>query len=622
MVMSRSTDLIGRVLSGRYRLIAPLGAGASAQVFLADDVRLKRRVAVKLLHAALADDETFLRRFRAEAQAAAALNHPNIVAVYDWGDDDGSPYIVTEYLGGGSLRSVLDQGTRLSPSQALLVGLETARALDYAHRRGFVHRDIKPANLLFGDDARLRIADFGLARALAEAAWTEPQGAVLGTARYASPEQAQGEAVDGRADVYSLGLVLIEAVTGHVPFASDTTIATLMARVGKQVEVPEALGPLRRPLERAGRPTPADRVDAAAFGASLMALAEQLPRPAPLPLAAAPTAAVAAVGAHHDDTLHGADHEVPDEIASDLEWDDDGAHRPRRRWPFVLLALLLLAGGGVAGALIYNGTKTPSHPVPVLTGLTKEAAERAVERFGFELDFESTRRDGTEAGKILETRPAAEEQLKEGGTIHALVSLGNELADIPVDLAGKTLDEATQALQAAGQFVAVPTTVDDEEVPEGVVIRLGDGVTGQAPKGSEVPLVVSGGPAPRTVPGGLEGGTYEAAASALAGVQLKAQKVEAFSETVPAGQVIRLDPGEGAAAERDSTVKVVVSKGPDLVKVPSVNGKTGDDAAAVIRAAGLEPGDIHGKAGGKAFDTDPPAGTAVKRGTTVDVFVR
>src|SRR5690606_28041669 len=190
--MSRLTDQIGRVLSGRYRIIAPLGTGSSAQVYLADDVRLRRRVAVKLLHAALADDETFLRRFRAEAQAAAALSHPNIVAVYDWGDDDGTPYLVTEHLGGGSLRTMLDSGTRLSPSQALLVGLEATRALDYAHRRGFVHRDVKPANLLFGEDGRLRVADFRLARALAAAAWTEPQGAVPGTARHAAPQPAHG----------------------------------------------------------------------------------------------------------------------------------------------------------------------------------------------------------------------------------------------------------------------------------------------------------------------------------------------------------------------------------------------------------------------------------------------
>src|SRR3954468_21759759 len=217
-------DQVGRVLGGRYRLIAPVGTGASATVFVADDVQLQRRVGVKILHPSLADDPAFLKRFRAEAQAAAALSHPNVMAVYDWGEEGMTPYLVTEFLGGGSLRAMLDRSRLLSPSQALLVGLETARGLDYAHRRGFVHRDIKPANLLFGEDGRLRIADFGLARALAEAAWTEPQGAVLGIARYASPEQAQGETVDGRADVYSLGLVLIECVTGSVPFAADTTI--------------------------------------------------------------------------------------------------------------------------------------------------------------------------------------------------------------------------------------------------------------------------------------------------------------------------------------------------------------------------------------------------------------
>ena len=247
------TDQIGRVLSGRYRLIAPIGSGASALVYLADDTRLRRRVAVKLLHQALAEDEAFLRRFRAEAQAAAALNHPHVLAVYDWGDDEREPYLITEYLGGGSLRAMLDAGRRLTPSQGLMVGLEAARGLEYAHTRGFVHRDIKPANLLFGEDGRLRIGDFGLARALAEAAWTEPSGAMLGTARYACPEQARGEPASGKGDVYSLALVLIEAVTGRVPFAADTTIATLMARVDTPVDVPAELGPLRGVLARAGR---------------------------------------------------------------------------------------------------------------------------------------------------------------------------------------------------------------------------------------------------------------------------------------------------------------------------------------------------------------------------------
>ncbi|MGH9154020.1 MAG: protein kinase domain-containing protein, partial [Acidimicrobiales bacterium] len=277
MATSSMADHVGRVLGGRYRLLTPIGTGASAQVFLAEDTSLRRQVAVKVLHPALAEDESFLKRFRAEAQQAAALNHPHVMRVFDWGESEDGPFLVLEHLAGGSLRDVLDAGHRLSPSQALLVGLEAARALDYAHRRGLVHRDVKPANLVFDEEGRLCIADFGLARALAEAAWTEPAGAILGTARYASPEQAQGLSVDGRADVYSLALVLVEAVTGRVPFSADTTIATLMARVNAQMQAPEEVGPLRPVLEQATRPDPAERLDARRLVVALEAAARDLP---------------------------------------------------------------------------------------------------------------------------------------------------------------------------------------------------------------------------------------------------------------------------------------------------------------------------------------------------------
>ncbi|MCB1002961.1 MAG: serine/threonine protein kinase, partial [Acidimicrobiales bacterium] len=286
MLLSQMTDQIGRVLGSRYRLVAPLGSGSSAQVFLADDVRLQRKVAVKVLHPALADDQTFLRRFRAEAQASAKLNHSNIVKLLDSGSDDG-PYLVTEFVDGGSLRALLDLGRRLTVAQAADVGLGAARGLDFAHRQGFVHRDIKPANLLFGQDGRLRIADFGVARALAEAAWTEPTGAVLGTARYASPEQANGQAATGRSDVYSLALVLVEAVTGHVPFATDTTLSTLRARVDTDLTVGAELGPLAEVLEWAGRADPDRRPDAAQLRDALADVANGLEPAAPLPLAGA-----------------------------------------------------------------------------------------------------------------------------------------------------------------------------------------------------------------------------------------------------------------------------------------------------------------------------------------------
>jgi len=295
------SDHVGRVLGGRYRLVGPVGSGASATVYVADDVQLQRRVAVKLLHASLAGDPAFAKRFRAEAQAAAALNQENILSVFDWGEESGTAYLVTEFLGGGSLRSMLDRGRLLSASQALVVGLHACRGLDYAHRRGLVHRDIKPANLLFGEDGRLRIADFGLARAIAEAAWTEPAGVVLGTARYASPEQATGKPVDGRTDVYSLALTLVEAVTGSVPFAADTTVATLMNRVDKLLPVSAEMGPLAPVLERAGRPDPAERSTAAEFGKALIDAASRLPRPQPLPLVA-----TMPVAPGPDETMQGA----------------------------------------------------------------------------------------------------------------------------------------------------------------------------------------------------------------------------------------------------------------------------------------------------------------------------
>jgi beta-lactam-binding protein with PASTA domain/tRNA A-37 threonylcarbamoyl transferase component Bud32 len=640
--MSRLTDQIGRVLSGRYRLIAPLGTGASAQVFLADDVRLRRRVAVKLLHAALADDETFLKRFRAEAQAAASLSHPNIVAVYDWGDDDGRPYIVTEHLGGGSLRSVLDDHGTLTPSQALLVGLETTRALDYAHRRGFVHRDIKPANLLFGEDGRLRVADFGLARALAEAAWTEPQGAVLGTARYASPEQAQGESVDGRADVYSLGLVLIEAVSGSVPFAADTTIATLMGRVGKPVPVPEELGVLRKPLERAGQPDPTDRCDASQLAVSLMACAEQLPRPEPIPLATGAPVVDLTDDDDADATMLGSSAHAPSRVVAPGEetvtdvpvpaatravpafapGDDDGyAPRRRRRWPIAILAVVLAALLGVGAAWAVVEARTPSYEVPVLIGTTEEAARQAVDGYGWEIERRTERVDGSEAGRVLRTEPEAGDQLDKGDTLVLYVSLGNTLAPVPGDLVGKTLDEAAAALQAAGGFVPKVTEAHDEEVGAGIVLAVAPETSGELPKGSEVALTVSKGPAPRTVPSGLAGKSYEEAAAAIQAAQLVPVRVEDFSDTVPAGAVIGLRPGEGTEVPRDSDVEVVVSKGPDLVAVPSVQGTNLEGAVAKLEAAGLTAGDVFGPANGRPFATDPPEGTQVKRGSAVNIYM-
>src|ERR671917_234497 len=431
--MSRMTEQIGRVLGGRYRLLSPLGSGASAQVYLADDVRLRRQVAVKILNPAFADDQSFLRRFRAEAQSAASLSHPHLLAVYDWSGDDETPFLVTEYLSGGSLRGVLDAGHRLSPSQALVVGLEAARALDHAHRQGFVHRDIKPANLLFGVDGRLHIADFGLARAIAEAGWTET-GAVLGTARYASPEQARGEPVDGRSDVYSLALVIIESVTGQVPFSTDTTIGTLMARLDRSIDVPDALGPLVPVLERAGTVERDKRMDAGEMASGFVGAATDLARPAPLPLAgpspvapaddprdatlmsrtglaasAAAAAGVGAAGVSVGTPSSGADAGGPGAAGPATGAAAAGTAASGPPGPTGATAPAAL---GVIGGWSYMQSQVPSHTVPEsLVGMQRRDVEGAVREFGWEVEYEETREDGTQPGQVLATRPAGGESL-------------------------------------------------------------------------------------------------------------------------------------------------------------------------------------------------------------------
>ncbi|MCU1344886.1 MAG: protein kinase family protein with domain [Acidimicrobiia bacterium] len=667
------TEQVGRVLGGRYRIVAPIGTGASATVFQADDVQLRRRVAIKVLHPSLAEDPAFLRRFRAEAQAVAGLSHPNILAVFDWGEDGGTPYLVTEYLGGGSLRSMLDVGRRLSPSQALVVGLDTSRGLDYAHKRGLVHRDIKPANLLFGDDGRLRIADFGLARALAEAAWTEPAGVVLGTARYASPEQARGLTVDGKTDVYSLTLVLVEAVTGQVPFAGDTTVATLMARLDKLMPVSADLGPLASVLERAGRPDAAERYDSAELGRALVLTAERLPRPEPLPLvptaagswvepfgpsrssdgvtAMLPTVAsgpIAPAGPRASDLAASGEPGEPGEptelgldsaalsvpavappVAPNAAAGDppppaassptSSSGRPHRgRWLLAVAAVLLLAIGGVV-VWVVRDRIPPKYPVPSVIGRTEAQARDQVLPFKFKIAVETRRVDGTQPGQVIGQNPPESASLAKGGTLTLVVSEGPTLAAVP-DVSNQTDGKAKGTLEAAG-FVVDPVSVfaNSETVPAHVVIDwTHKGET--LPKGTSVKLTISNGPTPRQMPP-VAGLTFDQAVAALKAVNLVPKRTDRFSDTVPTGTVIGADVKAGDKLPRDSVVTLVVSKGQDLVTVPNVAGMPADPALKALAAAGLASGGISGLAGKPVVATNPPIGSAVKRGSPVDIIL-
>ncbi len=692
------TDKVGQVLGGRYRLVAPIGTGASASVYLADDVTLRRRVAVKVLHDALADDPTFLERFRSEARAAAALNHPNIMAVYDWGHGD-VPYLVTEYLGGGSLRSMLDLGRQLTPAQGLLVGLEAARGLAYAHRQGLVHRDIKPANLLFDEDERLRIADFGLARALAEAAWTEPMGAVMGTARYASPEQARGEQLDGRSDVYSLAVVLVEAVSGEAPFSADTALGMLMARIDKPIPVPDALGPLAGPVERAGDPVPSERPDAATFEQMLMAVAPQLDRPAPLPLAGAmnqagaepvdrdPTTqyvaerqalaglepeimsappgtttdgiAIVTEGQGQPETrtlvdlppvpeppepewadepprkrrraarkqakagakaLAAAPHAAIGGGGTEVPGDHDGGGRRRRPWLWALLGVALVAvlAAGSWGVW-YTQIREATHPVPQLVGTNVADLADALAVGSWSSEQAEVEQVGTQRGQILEQDPAPGTQLREGATISLVVSLGPPPVPVPTDLAGKPLDQASAELEAAQLSVGEVTDAFDEQVPAGSVVSLAEGTPEMLYPGTGVDLVVSAGPAPRTVPTDLVGASRDDAVSALEGLQLVAEVQGESSENVPAGTVLRV-PQAGQQVPRGSNVVVVVSTGPPVVQVPDVSGLSISEAANRLSGSGLTVAGVQGNPVNPVKRTSPAAGQTVRRGSQVTLI--
>jgi serine/threonine-protein kinase len=636
--MPSITDSIGRVLGDRYRLITPLGTGASAHVYLADDVSLHRRVAIKVLHPALAGDTAFLKRFRAEAQAVAALNHPNILQVYDWGEEHGEPYLVLEYLAGGSLREVYDTGALLTPEQAVQIGIEATAGLDYAHRRGIIHRDVKPANLLFDADRRLRIADFGLARALAEASWTEPEGAVLGTARYSAPEQVEGWVLDGKADVYALALVLYEGITGEAPFIGDTTVATLMARVGTLLPEHDALGPLNEVLVWAAAPEPSERYDAGQFGLRLRALAEDLPDPAPLPIAGATAPGVADTRRRRADgpdlTELGAYTPVgrPSAGRSGPNGTNgtNGAKRRRtgrRRWPWVVAALAL-AVLVAAGATLATRAQvfTPSHPVPLVVGKSVAEAGPLLAKDHFHLRPTGHRASITVgAGLILSQHPVPRSggrqvTAKEGTTIAVVLSTGPPPVAVPALTAFTNCHDAIAALAAVHLVGVCPPAAArySSTAPAGAI--LGTAPAGTALYGSTVTIITSKGHAPVVVPAVT--GSYASAAAALTGAGFVPSESRVYSATVPAGQVVGTAPAPAAGPQPfGSHVTVDVSLGPRPVTIPELVGHSVAAATTSLEALGLKVAGPYGPAGSTTvLSTDPAAGASVLPGTTVNVY--
>lgn len=663
-------NLVGHTLGNRFRLTALLGTGASARVYLATDTRLRRQVAVKLLHASLASDEAFLRRFQREAEVLAPLSHPNIVIVHDVNHRSNAlgepPYLVTEYLAGGSLRNLLDSGYQLDPSQATVVGLGAARGLAFAHNHGLVHRDMKPANLLFGDDQRVRVSDFGLARALADQARTEPEGALVGTTRYISAEQARGRNTDGRSDVYSLALVLYESVMGQVPFTADTWQGTAMARLDGPVDTPHELGELGPILRAATTVEPADRLDARELVAALEDLARKLPVAAALPLDGSTILAAASALDQRDPTLF-AGSNAPVDFSSkppsipgffDADVDDDAVPtgvaktpikpldssakglrkakrverkaqaeaarravdpggKAKRRVATTVLAGLVGAVTAIGVAVgVYALRRTPTHLVPQVTGSSVKAAESKAVDAKFTIvttppEFSAS----VPAGEILRQDPSAGIRLPEKSIITVTASKGLAPVAVP-NLTAISYEQAIAVLRNEGlRFPNPPIYIASETIPLGQIINWTP--QGDVKPGSFVSLTVSSGPA--AVALGKLRGLSVAEAQALLPPGVTSTVSEIFSD-VKKGLVANIDPKEGTLVKKGDVVAILVSKGQNLVIVPNVIDRSPADAAAALRAAGFTIGDTIGPADRPVLHTRPVRGQRVRAGSKITLY--
>lgn len=609
--------LVGRLLDGRYRLTGLLARGGMATVYRALDERLERPVAVKVMHRGLADDPDFVARFTREARSAARLSAPEVVAVYDQGRDEqtGAAYLVMEHVEGRDLRALLRDRGVLSPARALSLLEPVLRALAAAHRAGIVHRDVKPENVLLGDDGRVKVADFGLARAVQTSELTSTTGLLIGTVAYLAPEQIERGTADARTDVYAAGVVLWEALTGAPPYAADTPMQVAYRHVHEDVPAPSTVvGGIPPALDdlvvRATRRDPALRPpDAGAFLAEVRALRTQL--------AAEPLDTVTPPATARHDTLVVPRPTAPRE-ADPVDHAPPGPAHSRRFGMvsglvvLVLLALLAAGGGWYLGA----GRFTRAPAVLALTQADATARLRAV---GLGAALQPERFDETiPAGQVLAQAPDPGGRVRKGSAVALVVSRGPDRRVVPASAVGATQQAATSALTDLG-LRAGAVTQEFAAAAVGTVLRTDPAPGTSLRPDTAVALVVSKGVEPLPIPDVRKRPQAQAQAQLqAAGFSTTVQ--QAFDEQVPAGTV--LDQSPQGIAGRGATIALTVSKGPDLQVVPQLLNTSRTDAEAQLRALGLTTQVILLPAGpGTVRRIDPGAGTRVRKGTSVTLFV-
>jgi eukaryotic-like serine/threonine-protein kinase len=663
--------VVGRALDGRYVVTEKIARGGMATVYLATDTRLEREVALKVMHAHLADDEEFVARFHREAKSAARLSNPHVVAVHDQGADvvSGTPvvYLAMEHVAGRTLRDLLDADAPLTPREALGVLDPVLDALGAAHHAGLVHRDVKPENVLLAADGRVKVADFGLARAASSSASGATTGMLIGTVAYLSPELVTRGIADARTDVYAAGILLFEMLTGRQPFTGEVPVQVAYQHVHEDVpppsavlaeDLPEDLDDLvlwataRDPDER-----PADARELLAevreVRAALAADGDALDRrPAPVD-AESPATGLPDTGETPHElrgrTLamrrggHGEPLALPVDETEGIggtppgRGDGDGAgagdtgdlaavagwdpRRRRRRGLVGALAVVLLAVIAGVGAWYLTAGPGAFTTTPDLRGSTTTEARETLAGAGLSMRVDERYDDAVEEGRVVTTDPGPGADVRNGSTVVVAVSLGPEIRTMP-SVVGVARDAATEALTGAGLRVGGVEEAYDQEVPEGQVVSQSVPPEEQVRAGTPVDLVVSLGREPVEVPD-VTGQPREEAAAALeaAGLTLAVGE-EVYDEAVPAGAVVRQDPGPGRALRGDA-VTVVVSLGPPLVEVPLVRGEQLDVARTILEEAGFVVAveEVLGAFFGTVRDQVPAAEEQAPRGSTVTLTV-
>ena len=651
----QTDPLIGRLIDQRYRVTRRLARGGMATVYVAQDERLERPVALKVMHPHLAESDAFVERFHREARAAARIVHPGVVSVFDQGVVSGQGFLVMELIDGTNLRALLNAQGAFTIPQALRYTTDILEALRAAHRMGVIHRDIKPENILVPTDGPAKVADFGLARAVSEGS-TSATGNMLGTVAYIAPEIALTTEANARSDLYSVGIMLYEMLTGAVPWADESPLQIASHHVSEDVPSPSATLPwipreiddlvaaltARNPanrcadasdaldlVARAAASIPFDianrraevaredsRSGSEATALNTEVMPTQLTQAMPVPAATAVTTATALPTATAVTTVHTS---TPTETPSAGELP---AKMSTRAILLAVIAFLLIVAASFGGSWWWTEYGPGSYlTMPTTTGRDLADVQADLGAIGLASSVEEEFSDDVQSGIVTHSDPDGGSSVHKSTNVQLYVSKGIDMKDVP-NVVGKGQDEASRTLADAGLALGAVTDAYSEEVPPGQVISQSVAAGTSLAHDSTVDVVLSKGREPRTVPT-LTGKGASAAKSSIEALGLVASPTEAYSDTVPEGQVISQQTREGSTVYRGDSVSYTVSKGPEMVTVPDVVGLQRQEAHDKLEGAGFTVQEdlILGGFFNTVRSSDPAGGSKVKKGSTVTISI-